>query len=69
MSEKKYGIVVHTKEGEAWAYREGHIFIATLEDATKQAEKWNKSDAELDRTLDLPGTTYTVRLIADGIGT
>jgi hypothetical protein len=64
MSEKKYGIVIHTKEGKAWAFQDGRIFMATLEDATKQAEKWTKSDAELG----LPGATYTVRLIADGTG-
>jgi hypothetical protein len=62
MAEKKWGIVVHTKEGKAWAFQEGHIFIAALEDATKQAETWTKGDKELDLT----GTTYTVRLIADG---
>jgi hypothetical protein len=62
MTEKKWGIVVHTKEGKAWAFQGGHIFIATLEDATKQAETWTKGDTELDLT----GTTYTVRLIADG---
>ena len=64
MSEKKYGIVVHTKEGKAWAFQDGRIFIATLENATRQAEKWTTSDADLD----LPDTTYTVRLIVDGIG-
>ena len=53
MREKKYGIVVHTKEGKAWAFQDGCIFMASLEDATKQAEKWTKSYAELD----LPGAT------------